>query len=174
MSHEQLLEEEREVEKLREGKKATLEMKEKSLEEALKTLNELREEAGQISELATEENMLATELLAAILKIMKSLAQTLPVSTAVFPKRWGEVSQANLDINGQLLVLYPNGTMKSTKLTEQEHRELLLKITYDIMPKLKKLIISHRQKIEERVKFMSSVTKELQNTAKAFSPDNSK
>lgn len=174
MSQEPLLKEVKTVEEPQREKKAIPEMKEKSPEDHLKTLNDIREQAGQISELTAEENMLVKEFLAALLKIMKPLARTLPISTAILPKEWGEVSQANLDLTGQLLVLHPNGRMNSINLTEQRHRELLLKITYDIMPKLKRLVTSHRQKIEARVKFMSSITKELQNTAKAFSPDDSK
>jgi hypothetical protein len=103
---------------------------------------------------------------------MKPLVRTLPISTTILPKEWGEISQANLDLTGQLLVLYPNGRMRTINLAERKHRELLLNITYDLMPKLKKLVTSHRQNIEKRVKVMSSITKELQKTAKAFSPDN--
>ena len=150
------------------------ETKEKTLEDTLKFLDGIREETGQVFELTTEENMLVREFLASLLKIIQPLAQALPVSTSVLPEEWGKVSQASLDLTGQLLLLYPDETMKIINLTEQRHRELLLKITYDIMPTLKRLITSHRQKIEERVSFMSYITKELQKTAKAFSPYGSK
>ena len=150
------------------------ETKEKTIEDTLKYLDGIREETGQVFELTTEENMLVREFLASLLKIIQPLAQALPVSTSVLPEEWGKVSQASLDLTGQLLLLYPDETMKIINLTEQRHRELLLKITYDIMPTLKRLITSHRQKIEERVSFMSYITKELQKTAKAFSPYGSK
>jgi F0F1-type ATP synthase membrane subunit b/b' len=164
MSQEQILKEEKRAEEPQKEKKA-------SPEDVLKTLNDIREQTGQISELATEENMLVKEFLTALLKIMKPLTRTLPITTTILPEEWGKVSQANVDLTGQLLVLYPNGRMRSINLAEQRHRELLHKIIYDVMPKLKKLIASHRQEIEARVKFMSSVTKELQNTARAFSQD---
>lgn len=170
---QELLEEVKGVEESQKGKKTPSETKEKSPEDPLKALNEIREEAGQISELTTEETMLVKEFLAALLVIMKPLARTLPVSTNVLPEEWRKVSQANLDLSGQLLVLYENGKMRSVKLTEQRYRELLLKIAYDIMPKLKRLVSSHRQRIEARVRLMSSITKELQNTAQAFSQDDS-
>ncbi|MDH5783538.1 MAG: hypothetical protein OEZ35_07760 [Candidatus Bathyarchaeota archaeon] len=150
------------------------ETKEKTIEDTLKFLDDIREETGQVFELTTEENMLVREFLTALLKIIRPLAQALPVSTSVLPEEWGKVSQASLDLTGQLLLLYPDETMKLINLTEQRHRELLLRITYDIMPTLKRLITSHRQKIEARVTFMSSITKELQKTAKAFSPYGSK
>ena len=150
------------------------ETKEKTIEDTLKFLDGIREETGQVFELTTEENMLVQEFLTSLLKIIQPLAQALPVSTSVLPEEWGKVSQASLDLTGQLLLLYPDETMKIINLTEQRHRELLLKITYDIMPTLKRLITSHRQKIEARVTFMSFITKELQKTAKAFSPYGSK
>ena len=150
------------------------ETKEKTLEDTLKFLDGIREETGQVFELTTEENMLVREFLTALLKIIQPLAQALPVSTSVLPEELGKVSQASLDLTGQLLLLYPDETMKLINLTEQRHRELLLRITYDIMPTLKRLITSHRQKIEARVTFMSFITKELQKTAKAFSPYGSK
>jgi len=150
------------------------ETKEKTIEDTLKYLDGIREETGQVFELTTEENMLVREFLTSLLKIIQPLSQALPVSTSVLPEEWGRVSQASLDLTGQLLLLYPDETMKIIDLTEQRHRELLLRITYDIMPTLKRLITSHRQKIEARVTFMSFITKELQKTAKAFSPYGSK
>jgi len=151
----------------------------KGLEDSVNSLNDIRQETGQIAELTAEENMLVAEFILALLKIMQSITSTLPVSTSVLPKEWGKISQASIDLTGQLLVLYPDKKMKDKKmktinLTEQKHRELLLEITHDIMPTLKRLVTSYREKIEARVKFMSSVTKELQRTAKAFSPDDIK
>ncbi|UCE29313.1 MAG: hypothetical protein JSV85_00840 [Candidatus Bathyarchaeota archaeon] len=150
------------------------EQRETDIEDTVNSLNDIRQEAGQISELSTEENMLVEEFILALLKIMQPLASTLPVSTSVLPEEWGKVTQASIDLTGQLLVLHPDKRMKTVNLTEQRHRELLLEITHDIMPTLKKLVNSYREKVEARVKFMSSVTKELQRTAKAFSTDNVK
>jgi len=150
------------------------ETKKKRLEDTLKSLKDIREEIGQISELTAEESMLATEFLKTLIEVMQSLPQKLPVSTSVLPEEWGEVNQASLDLTGQLLVLYPDKKMESINITEQRHRELLIKIAYDVVPTLKKLITSHRQKIEARFKLMSSVTKELQRTAKTLSLDDSK
>jgi hypothetical protein len=171
MSQEQLLQDDEKVEEPRKERSVASEAKEKTPEGLLEVLDDIREQTGQISELTTEEDLLVKEFLASILGIMKPLARTLPISRTILPKEWGEVSQANLDLTGQLLVLYPNGRMRSVNLAERKYRELLLNITYDLMPKLKKLVTSHRQNIEKRVEVMSSITKELQKTAKAFSPD---
>jgi len=150
------------------------ETKKKRLENTLKSLENIREEIGQMSELTSEESMLVTEFLKTLIKVMQFLPQKLPVSTSVLPEEWGEVNQASLDLTGQLLVLYPDKKMESINLTEQRYRELLIKIAYNVVPTLKRLITSHRQKIEARFKLMSSVTKELQRTAKTLSLDDSK
>jgi len=173
MSQEQVLKDEKNVEATQKVVKATPPMNEKRPEDPRESLDAIRQETGQITELTSEENMLVQEFLTALRKTLEPLAQTLQVSTVVLPAEWGKVSQANLDLTGQLLVLYPNGEMKSMNLTELRHRELLFKIAHDIMPKLKRLITSHRQKIEKRIKFLSSITKELQKTANAFSPNDS-
>jgi hypothetical protein len=153
--------------------KETQETKKKRLEDTLKSLEDIREEIGQMSELTSEESMLVTEFLKTLIKVTQALPQKLPVSPSVLPEEWGEVNQASLDLTGQLLVLYPDEKMESINLTEQRYRELLIKIAYDVVPTLKKLITSHRQKIEARFKLMSSVTKELQRTAKTLSLDDS-
>jgi hypothetical protein len=149
------------------------ETKKKRLEDTLKSLEDIREEIGQMSELTSEESMLVTEFLKTLIKVTQVLPQKLPVSPSVLPEEWGEVNQASLDLTGQLLVLYPDKKMESINLTEQRYRELLIKIAYDVVPTLKKLITSHRQKIEARFKLMSSVTKELQRTAKTLPLDDS-
>jgi len=149
------------------------ETKKKRLEDTLKSLEDIREEIGQMSELTSEESMLVTEFLKTLIKVMQFLPQKLPVSPSVLPEEWGEVNQASLDLTGQLLVLYPDKKMESINLTEQRYRELLIKIAYDVVPTLKKLIASHCKKIEARFKLMSSVTKELQRTAKTLLLDDS-
>ncbi len=174
MSHEQVFEGEKHSRDFQVEERAVPEIEKKSFNDPFEMLNEIREETGQISELVAEENVLVKEFFVAIHKIIKPFARTLPVSTALLPKELGNASHASLDLTGQLLILYPNGKMRLIDLKEQKHRELLINITYDVIPRLKKLVMSHRQSIESRVKFMSLVTKELQNTAKAFSSDASK
>ncbi len=171
MSHEQVFEGEKGSRDFQIEERTVSEIKEKNFNDPFEMLNEIREETGQISELAAEENALVKEFFVALHKIMEPFARTLPVSTALLPKEWGNVSHASLDLTGQLLILYSDGKMRLTNLKEQKHRELLINITYDVIPRLKKLVVSHRQNIESRVRFMSLVTKELQNTAKAFSSE---
>jgi hypothetical protein len=45
----------------------------------------------------------------------------------------------------------------------------MIEVVEDILPKFKELISTHRRKIENRMKFLSLVTKELQKVSKALS-----
>ncbi|UCC33963.1 MAG: hypothetical protein JSW53_02890 [Candidatus Bathyarchaeota archaeon] len=148
--------------------------KEVRVQATLESLDDIRQETAQISELTTEEDMLVAEYTMALVDILRPLAPAITVSTSILPEEWGKVNEASLDHTGQLLILGPGKKMRAIDLTARKHRELLLKVTRDIMPTLKNLVTEYRQGIEARVSFMSSVTEELQRTAKAFSPDDFK
>lgn len=164
MSQDTVLEEEDTIEKLQEGKKGD----EITLEEVLSSLDNIREEAGQISELTMEQKRLADEFLQNLSQVMRRLSKNLPVTTSILPREWGDIRQANLDLTGQLLILYEDGKIESKNLRDEKNHEVLINIMSDIMPKLRKLTMSHRQKIEKRVRFVSSIVKEFQRIAKSF------
>jgi hypothetical protein len=81
----------------------------------------------------------------------------------------GDVAQALVDPLGNLILLYQDGYAKIENLREEKHRDLVVAVVKDTTPKIKLLINAHRLKIEERMKFMSSVTKEMQKVSRAFS-----
>jgi hypothetical protein len=58
--------------------------------------------------------------------------------------------------------------MESVDLTETKNRDLLIRVVIDVMPRFNNLISKRRSKIEERINFLSSVTKELQTIADSF------
>jgi hypothetical protein len=59
--------------------------------------------------------------------------------------------------------------MELKNLSEEANRDLMISVIEDVMPKFKQFTTAHRQKIEDRIKFLSAVTKELQKISKAFS-----
>jgi hypothetical protein len=67
------------------------------------------------------------------------------------------------------MLLHQDGHAEIENLREEKHRDLMIDIIKDIMPKFKQLTNLHRQKIEERMKFLSSVTKEMQKISRALS-----
>jgi hypothetical protein len=140
-----------------------------TLQELLDSLKSVQDDIGQICELMSEEKVLVSEFFESFLKLVQPLATTLPVSTATLPRDMGDVAQALVDPLGNLILLYQDGYAKIENLREEKHRDLLVAIVKDTMPKIKLLINAHRQKIEERMKFLSSVTKEMQKVSKAFS-----
>ena len=140
-----------------------------TLQELLDSLKNVQDDIGQICELMSEEKVLVTEFFESFLKLVQPLASTLPVSTLILPKEMGEVAQALVDPQGHLILLYQDGYAKIENLREDKHRDLMIGIIKDVTPKTRLLISAERQKIEERMKFLATVTKEMQKVSRAIS-----
>jgi hypothetical protein len=138
------------------------------IQEILDSLKSMQDDIGQISELTSEEKGLVTEFFESLLKLMQPLATTIPVSAAALDEI-GNVVQANIDPTGHLIIIYRNGEVELKNLKEEKHRDLMLSVVKDIVPKFKQLTNAHRRKIENRMKFLSLVTKEMQKISKTFS-----
>lgn len=140
-----------------------------SLDEIVDALRRVREDVGQISELSSEEAKLVEAFSVALLKLMQPLAKAIPVDPSVLPREMGEIERANIIPRGELIVLRGDGGMESIDLRDEANRDLLLEVVIDVMPKFNDLVAERRAKIERRMEFMASITKELQNIAEAFS-----
>jgi hypothetical protein len=136
-----------------------------SPEEVVEALRQLREDVGQISELSSEEGSIVAAFSLAFLKLMEPLTKALPVDTGVLPPGLGDVDKANVLPKGDLVVLYRDGRMESIDLADAENRDLLVTVVSDVTPRFNALIAKRRGKIEKRITFLSSVTKELQSIA---------
>ena len=139
-----------------------------SPEEVVETLRRLREDVGQISELSSEEENIVAAFALAFLKLMEPLTKALPVDTSILPRELGGVEKANVVPRGDLVILHPDGRMESLDLTDKDNRDLLIATVSDVMPRFNSLISQRRSKIEKRITFLSSVTKELQTIADSF------
>jgi DNA-binding ferritin-like protein len=142
---------------------------EESLQELIESLKSVQDDIGQICELASEEENFVTAFLDSLLKIMRPLKATIAVSPSALSGDIGSMLQASVDPTGNLIVLFKDGRMELKDLSDEANRDLLVKVIRDIMPKFKQLTSAYRQKIENRIKFLSAVTKELQKISKAFS-----
>ncbi len=131
----------------------------------VETLRRLREDVGQISELSSEEGSIVAAFSLAFLKLMGPLTKALPVDAGVLPPGLGAVEKANVLPKGDLVVLYRDGRMESVDLTDVENRDLLVTVVSDAVPRFNALVARRRSKIENRIAFLSSVTKELQSIA---------
>ena len=140
-----------------------------SMKETIDVLRMVREDVGQICELSSEERKLVEAFSLALLKLMQPLAKTIPVEPSALPEEMGDIESANIVPRGELIVQYPDGRMESIDLSDDANRDLLIDVVRDVIPKFKVLFSGLRAKIETRMGFLASVTRELQNIAEAFS-----
>jgi len=141
-----------------------------SEDKAMECMNELQEDVGQISELTAEEENLVTRFFDSLFRIMKPFGKTLEISTSALPENCaGKTSKAYLYLTGELVLVHASGEVEVLDLSEQENHDVLVRITGEIMAKLKVVINSYKSKTENRVKFLMAITKELQKVAEVFS-----
>jgi len=140
----------------------------RSPDEVVETLRQLREDVGQISELSSEEGSIVAAFSIAFLQLMEPLTKALPVDAGVLPPELGAVEKANVLPKGDLVVLFQDGRMESIDLKDAENRDLLVTVVSDVTPRFNALIAKRRSKIEKRITFLSSVTKELQSIAESL------
>lgn len=140
-----------------------------SLQGLLDALKSVQDDIGQICELTSEENSSVAAFFESLLKLMQPLARTIPVSPIAVSKEVGSVAQANLEPSGHLIILYADGRMELRSLSDEANRDLMISVAKDVLPKFKQLTGTYRQRIENRIKFLSAVTRELQKISKAFS-----
>jgi len=138
-------------------------------EEVVMTLRTVRENVGQICELSAEEDKIVGAFSQALLGMMRPLAKAIPVDPSALPVEMGDVRSANIIPEGQLLVQRGDGGMESIDLADGANRDLLVEVIKAMMPKFSVLVAERREKIEGRMGFLASITKELQNIAEAFS-----
>lgn len=140
-----------------------------TLEELIDSLKQVEEDIGQICESTSEEKRLVETFFKSFLSILQPLATTLPVSTAHLPQELGRLIQANVDPTGHLILVNEDREVKLIDLSKESERDLMICVMKDVMPKFKRLTSLQKEEIENRIEFLSSVTKELQKISKAFS-----
>lgn len=133
-----------------------------SIQKLADALRSMADDVGQISELAAEEKLLVTEFFKSLLKLMQPLTPSMSVSTSALPVEVGNVSQAHVDPTGHLALVYEDGHLELKDLTEEHNRDLMILVIQDVMPKFKNLTSAQKRKIENRIRFLSAVTKEVQ------------
>ena len=140
-------------------------------EELITSLKTLQDDIGQISELSSEEKRIVDVFFDSFLKFMKPLAKTITISPDALPAALGSVTQAHVDPKGNLMLLYKDGQVEIRNLSEKNERDLMIRVMTDAMPKFKQLTSARRREIEKRMKFLSSVTQEIQKISNAFSAE---
>jgi hypothetical protein len=144
------------------------------VQELIDSLKSVADDIGQMNELTSEEKLLVAEFFVSLMKLMQPLTPSMQVSTMALPTELGNVVQANVDPTGYLALLFRDGHLELINLSEEKHRELMLVVVEDVIPKFKQLTSGQKRKIENRIKFLSQVTKEMQKIAAALSTSNPK
>jgi hypothetical protein len=143
--------------------------KQLSLQELIESLKSTADDIGQISELNSEEKILVTQFFAAFLKLSKPLAPSITVSPSALPPSLSDAVQVYLDPTGRLAIQFSDGHMELKDLSSDINRDLMISVICDVMPKFKILTSMHKRKIENRIKTLSSITKEVQKSADSLS-----
>ncbi len=138
-------------------------------QEILESLKGTADDIGQISELSSEEKILVTQFFKSLFKLMQPLAPSIPVNQLALPVEVGDVLQAHVDPTGHLAMFFADGHMELKDLREEKNRELMIVVVGDIIPKFKNLTSAQKRNIESRIKFISSITKEIQKSSEALS-----
>lgn len=138
------------------------------------SLRAVADDVGQISELTSEERLLVSEFFKALLKLMQPLSPGISISIETLPADLGNVVNAHMDPTGHLALIYEDGHLELKDLSEERNRELFMIVVQDAIPKFKQLTNVQKRKVENRIKFLSSITKDMQKVSSALSTSDSK
>jgi hypothetical protein len=140
-----------------------------NIQELVESLKSTADDIGQISELSSEERILVSQFFVSLLKLMKPLAPSIAVSQLALPPQLSDIVQAHLDPTGHLALLFTDGHLELEDLSAEKNRDLMTSVISDILPKFKNLTSFQKHKLENRIKMLSSVTKEIQKSSDALS-----
>jgi hypothetical protein len=65
-------------------------------------------------------------------------------------------------------LVFDDGHLELKDLSEPKNRDLMMLVVGDVIPKFKSLTSAARRKVENRIKFMSTLTKEMQKSSDAL------
>jgi hypothetical protein len=140
-----------------------------SIQELVDSLKSTADDIGQISELSSEEKILVTQFFSSLLKLMQPLSPAIAVDQSALPAQLGGVAEAHVDPTGHLILQFQDDHMELKDLRDEKNRDLMTAVIEDIMPKFKGLASMQKRKLENRIKLLSSVTKEIQKSSEALS-----
>ena len=143
--------------------------KQMSIQELVESLKSTADDIGQISELSSEEKILVAQFFSSLLKLMQPLAPSIAVNQLALPAELGDVVQAHIDPTGHLILQFEDGHLELKDLSEEKNRDLMTAVIGDVMPKFKNLTSQQKHKLENRIKLLSSITKEIQKSSEALS-----
>ncbi len=100
---------------------------------------------------------------------MQPLASSIAVNQTALPSQLAGVTQAHIDPTGHLVLQFEDGHVDLRNLAEEKYRDLMMAVVEDVVPKFKSLTSQQKKKLENRIKLLSSITKEIQKSSEALS-----
>ena len=140
-----------------------------SIQELVESLKSTADDIGQISELSSEEKILVTQFFSSLLKLMQPLSPAIAVDQLALPAELSDVAQAHIDPTGHLMLQFQDDHVELRDLSDEKNRDLMIAVIEDVMPKFKGLASMQKRKLENRIKLLSSLTKEIQKSSEALS-----
>jgi len=140
-----------------------------TIQEVIESLRSIADDIGQITELNSEERILVTQFFVSFFKLMQPLAPSIAVNQLVLPSQLGDVVHSHIDPTGHLVLQFEDNHVELKDLSEVKNRDLMMAVIGDVMPKFKNLTSNQKRKIENRLKLISGVTKEIQKSSEALS-----
>jgi hypothetical protein len=151
------------------GLKQAERKKQVSIQELVESLKSTADDIGQISELSSEEKILVSQFFISLFKLMQPLAPSIAVNHLALPAQVGDVVQAHIDPTGHLVLQFEDEHVELEDLSEEKNRDLMMAVVGDVVPKFKNLTSQQKHKLENRIKLLSSITKEIQKSSEALS-----
>jgi hypothetical protein len=137
--------------------------------EIIISLKSVADDIGQINELLSEEKLLVAQFFASLLKLMQPLADAIEIAPSTIAAHFKNVAEAYVDPTGHLALTFDDGLFKLLDLAESKNLDLMLDVIPDLLPKFRNLTSAKKSKIEDRMKFLSIVTKEMQRNSDSLS-----
>ena len=149
--------------------KSSEKKKQVTIQELVESLKSTADDIGQISELSSEEKILVTQFFLSLFKLMQPLAPSIIVNQLSLPAQAGDVIQAHIDPTGHLVLQFVDNHVELKDLRDEKNRDLMMAVVGDVVPKFKSLTSMQKRKLENRIKLLSSITKEIQKSSEALS-----
>jgi hypothetical protein len=140
-----------------------------TIQELVESFKSTADDIGQISELSSEEKILVSQFFSSLFKLMQPLAPSIVINQLSLPTQVGDVTQAYIDPTGHLLLQFVDNHMELKDLSEEKNRDLMMAVISDVVPKFKSLTSMQKRKLENRIKMLSTLTKEIQKSSEALS-----
>jgi len=142
--------------------------KQVTIQELVESLKSTGDDIGQISELCSEEKILVAQFFSSLFKLMQPLASSIAVNQLALPAQLGDVVQAHIDPTGHLILQFEDGHLELKDLSEEKNRDLMTAVVGDVMPKFKNLTSQQKRKIENRIKLLSNIAKEIRKSSEVL------